>query len=399
MTNLVAVEFQNVIAQRIEAEHQMLATRWLEQMERLTSLAPSDVFPGDRLLGDVPAVILELATFVRVPDPEPIAANSVVIAAATELGQLRHAQQASVHQVLREYRLLRKVIGDFIAEETFRLQLAPSARDLFQVTGRLDDAIDVLLQTSVATFVDKYTHAITQHASKLEGFNRTVMHELRQPLGTLQFALKSLASPDAWADRANRDRILATAERNVTRMGDTLAKLVALSRAPEGADNALLQRVELSQLVSGVAEQLDEMASVRAVDIRVSPSLPTVTVDIGRLELILLNLISNAIKYSDPEKPVREVVIDAVPSSQPDVCTLRIRDNGLGIAEPELRAVFGRFYRGHSARDQELGTSGMGLGLSIVADCVQALKGDIRVESKLGEGTTFFLDLPVAPEI
>jgi two-component system phosphate regulon sensor histidine kinase PhoR len=58
-----------------------------------------------------------------------------------------------------------------------------------------------------------------------------------------------------------------------------------------------------------------------------------------------------------------------------------------------------RFYRGHADRDRELGTNGLGLGLAIVADCVDILKGDIRVESQLDEGTTFFLDLPVAAQI
>lgn len=61
-------------------------------------------------------------------------------------------------------------------------------------------------------------------------------------------------------------------------------------------------------------------------------------------------------------------------------------------------AIFARFYRGHADRDQKLGTSGLGLGLSIVADCMEALNGTIRVGSTVGEGTTFLLELPVIPE-
>jgi signal transduction histidine kinase len=244
--------------------------------------------------------------------------------------------------------------------------------------------------------VAEYTEAITQHTSRLEGFNRMVTHELRQPLSTFQFALKLLAAKDTWADSAKRDRILATAERNVTRMNDTLGSLVALSRSGDGAENALVQWVELSTVTNDVISQLREMADARGVEIRVTGSLPAVTIDVARLELVLVNLISNAIKYSDPDKPVRFVEIAAVSDDRPDFCTITVRDNGLGIAETELRSIFARFYRGHAERDRELGTSGLGLGLSIVADCVEALKGDIRVESTLGEGTTFFLALPVA---
>jgi two-component system phosphate regulon sensor histidine kinase PhoR len=80
------------------------------------------------------------------------------------------------------------------------------------------------------------------------------------------------------------------------------------------------------------------------------------------------------------------------------MCTLRISDNGIGIAETDLRSIFARFYRGRPERDQELGISGLGLGLSIVAECADALKGDLRVESTLGEGTTFILELPSSAE-
>ena len=373
----------------------MLASRWLEELKGLVPVAPHDIFPGDELLGQIPALIRELAVFLKAPAEEAIAANAVVTERARELGQLRHAQRASVHQVLREYRTLRGVISRFIQEETARLRFAPTVDEVFSLTNQLDAAIDVLLQTTVDTFVAEYTDTITQHATRLEGFNGMVTHELRQPLQTFQYAVTLLSAEDAWTDRTRRERILATAERNVTRMSETLRKLVALSRAPADGDNALVQRVELSAMIADVISQLREMADARGVEICVTSPLPAVTVDVARLELILVNLLSNAIKYSDPGKQARRVEIAAVMSDHPSVCILSIRDNGLGIAEAELRSVFARFYRGHADRDQQLGTSGLGLGLSIVADCVEALKGRIRVESTLGEGTTFFLELPL----
>jgi signal transduction histidine kinase len=86
-----------------------------------------------------------------------------------------------------------------------------------------------------------------------------------------------------------------------------------------------------------------------------------------------------------------------LPTDRSGFCTVSIHDNGIGIAESDLKSIFARFYRGHAA-ERDRRTGGLGLGLSIVADCVDALKGDIHVESTLGEGTTFFLDLPLAPE-
>jgi len=140
------------------------------------------------------------------------------------------------------------------------------------------------------------------------------------------------------------------------------------------------------------------MADARQVDVRLAAPLPAIEIDVARLELVLVNLVSNAIKYSDPPKPARVVEIGGVAGDNPRIGTLSIRDNGIGIAETDLRSIFARVYRGRAARDREPGTSGLGLGLSIVAECVDALKGDIRVESALGEGTTFFLELPVSPD-
>jgi len=147
-----------------------------------------------------------------------------------------------------------------------------------------------------------------------------------------------------------------------------------------------------------VAADLKELAEPKGVHVKFSGELPTVTIDAVRLELILANLLSNAMKYSDPNKADRFVEVAPAEPSRADVWAVAIRDNGIGIPESDLRSIFGRFYRGHADRDGELGTSGLGLGLSIVADCVDALKGDIHVESVLGEGTTFFLELPLIPQ-
>jgi signal transduction histidine kinase len=393
----IASDFRSLISDRIAAAHQSLASRWLDELKQLVPVAPDQIFPGGEPLGDTPALIRELAAFLRTALDEPFAANAVVTAKATELGQLRHAQRASVHQVLREYRALRVVISQFIREETIRLRLTPGVEELFELTNRLDAAIEALLQTTVNTFVAQYTETITQHTAQLEAFSRMVTHELRQPLGTLQFGVKLLGTEETWGDPAKRDRVLSSAERSVTRMKETLDKLVTLAWAAESPDTALVQHVELSTMVDDVASQLREMAEARDVQVLVTSPLPAVTVDRARLELVLVNLVSNAIKYSDPAKPTRTVEIAAVPSTRPDVCTIRVSDNGIGIADPEMQPIFARFYRGHAGRDRELGASGMGLGLSIVADCVEALKGSIRVESTPGEGTTFFLELPSAP--
>jgi signal transduction histidine kinase len=111
---------------------------------------------------------------------------------------------------------------------------------------------------------------------------------------------------------------------------------------------------------------------------------------------VLLNLVSNAIKYSDPAKADRfvEVVSDGAADTEH---VLIVRDNGLGIPEPAQDAVFQRFHRAHADRDAELGVDGLGMGLTIVQECVREIGGRVRLESLPGRGSTFYVTIPVRP--
>jgi signal transduction histidine kinase len=119
-------------------------------------------------------------------------------------------------------------------------------------------------------------------------------------------------------------------------------------------------------------------------------------VDVGRLELTFVNLLSNAIKYSDPAKPSRFVEVTGGEDDQ-DRCRIEVRDNGIGIPGSALPAIFQPFTRGHADRGEWAQVTGLGLGLSIVEECVRAMQGEIDVQSLEGEGTTFILRLPLRP--
>jgi signal transduction histidine kinase len=114
------------------------------------------------------------------------------------------------------------------------------------------------------------------------------------------------------------------------------------------------------------------------------------------VELVLLNLVSNAIKYSDSSKADCVVEIGSAQSDEHDeaFCAIYVQDNGIGIPDGHREAIFDRFFRAHPHLDADLGITGTGLGLAIVAECIQALGGTIRCESTVGEGTTFLICLP-----
>ena len=395
MTMTTADSYAAIVSQRVGAERTALAALWLGRLRELLTVKLTDVFPSDRLLDHIPILIDEIAVYLRAPADEEIAANAAVIAKARELGLLRHTQQASVHQLLREYEVLGEILEGFVTEETDRLGLQPTSTECFDVLRRLTRAVRTLMRTTVDTFVSEYTTTIQERNERIRMFNRMASHELRNPVGTLLFAAAALTHDTVRADGARLDKVAATIRGNAERLSWLIENLQRLARLGDSLDVPSEQRVELDQVASEVARQLEEMAAARGVTIRVGPDLPTLVADPARLELVLLNLVSNAIKYSDQAKadPFVEVAADPT-SGDPEMCAIVVRDNGLGIAEPDQAAIFERFFRAHAHRDGELGVTGTGLGLAIAVECVQALGGTIRCESTVDEGTTFFIAVP-----
>jgi signal transduction histidine kinase len=353
-----------------------------------------EIFPTESLLDHIPALILEISAYLRHPEEGAIAANTAILDKARELGSLRHAQRASLHQVLREYQVLSAVLVAFVVEEMKRLGLVPPPDETALFVARLHQAVDVLSQATVETFVTLYTQTIDDQRERLEQFTRMAAHEWRQPLGTLQFGVTLLA--EAKLDPARTRRTLETVARNVRHLIDLTQKLETVARMHHDGDNPVVQEVSSGTVAAEAARQLREMADARGVEIRVLDALPTLTIDVGRLELTFVNLLSNAIKYSDDAKPVRWVEISGRDSAD-GWCQIAVRDNGLGIPPDSLVKIFERFTRAHPQRDDVAHVGGLGLGLSIVEDCVGAMHGRIEVESAEGVGTTFVLMLPRTP--
>jgi signal transduction histidine kinase len=394
--------YPEIVSQRLASARTVLATRWLERLKELLPVRANEVFPSDQLLDHIPALIGEISAYLRAPAEDEIAANTAVMEKARELGTLRHEQQASVHQLLREYEILEDVLGRFVVEETKRLGLSPTVDQCADVLQRMTRSARTLMRTTVDTFIGEYTATIQERNDRIKQFNRMASHELRSPVGTLLFA-GTLLNTHAAAFSADPQRLStlgATIRANAERLSWLIDNLQRMTRLTDPVDTPNEQRLEIRAVALQVERQLAEMAEARGVAVRVAPELPTAVLDPARLELVLLNLVSNAIKYSDPDKPERFVEIAPVEQAA-DSITIRVSDNGLGIPDAAQQRIFEGLVRAHAHLDGDLGVSGSGLGLSIVVDCVQALNGTVRCESTPGQGTSFFVTLPngeTAPE-
>jgi signal transduction histidine kinase len=382
--------FGESLGESIRRNGRELSARWLAELMTILPVEAQAIFPTDALLDHVPDLLDQIGQYVATPANAEIHANTMVLAKAREFGQLRHQQQASVHQLLREYEILGRVLEDFVADEIERLGLTPSPRTCLEVVQRINRALYALMQTTVDTFVSEYTATVEAHTAKLRSFNQMLSHELRNPLNTLQFAAELLARRTAGDE--SHQHVADLIARNVKHASAVTRGLARLAQAESLLDSPGEQRIELDSIAQEVTRQLAEMAESRGVTLRVADGLPVMTVDAGKLELVLINLVSNAIKYSDPHKTERFVEIDA--ETGPERVLLIVRDNGLGIPLEHRQAIFQRSFRAHAELDGELGNDGFGMGLTIVQECLRELNGSIDVESTPGQGSCFTIGLP-----
>ncbi|HUE86084.1 MAG TPA: HAMP domain-containing sensor histidine kinase [Vicinamibacterales bacterium] len=391
--------YATIVARTLVSERAVVAEQWLTRLHAILDVAAVEVFPSADLLDHIPALIDDIAAYLKAPEHEEIAANAAVIDKARELGMLRYDQKASVHQLLREYEILGEILESFLAATTERLNLTPSPVECLEVVGRLTRAVRTLMRTTVETFIAQYTAVIDERNERIDKFNRMASHELRTPIGTLVFAATLLSNREITADTRRLDQLASVVRNNVDRLSWLVQNLQRMARVDEAFDTPNHQRVDLGVLANEVRRQLDEMAQSRAVEVRVDPQLPAIVADPARVELVLLNLVSNGIKYRDPEKShaLVEIVCVKSPTGDSPTCVFDVRDNGIGIPPEAQEAIFQRFFRAHEHLDTALGVSGTGLGLSIAVECVKALGGAITCESTPGRGTAFQVTLPDTP--
>lgn len=375
------------VAARLRQERARLAEHWLERMQEVVTVDRLDAVPH-RLFDHLPEVLSDIAIYLEATDAQSLEHHEPFLRRAAELGALRHVQHASVHQLLREHRILADLLEDFVQTELAHIEDASPIAAL-QVMRRVTHAVRVLQHHSVDSFVAHYTHTLENQTTQLRKFSRLVSHEIRQPLAVLQVIARALPDGSSGVDSV---RMMDIFHRSVARLTEVTGKLERLARISQATDLFPSERrVDLTEIAHEAAAQLADAARARGVDVRVHSGLPVLRMDRARAELIFGNLIANAIKFSDPAKAYRYVEIEAGSGEQPSVI---IRDNGVGMAPARVQTVFREFVRAHSQHDDEVRVWGLGLGLSIVRECMDHSNGFVRVDSLEGRGTTFKLTWP-----
>lgn len=223
-------------------------------------------------------------------------------------------------------------------------------------------------------------------------FVANVSHELRTPLTSLKVMIETLQD-GAIDDLEVRERFLQTMETETNRLVRLVNDLLLLSQVDSQALNLRLSSQNLESLAMGVITRLEPEVGAKdlSFSLQVKPDLPNLWADPDRVEQILLNLLDNALKYSQPGGVI---TVDA-DLEGPAFVRVQVIDQGSGIPEKDLPRIGQRFYRTDSARSRSQG--GSGLGVAIVKALVEAHGGQFWLESQPGEGTRANFTLPISP--
>ena len=222
-------------------------------------------------------------------------------------------------------------------------------------------------------------------------FVANASHELRTPLSTLIGYTETLRERTAELDGETHDRFLTIVHDEARRMQRVVEDLISLSRIEAEKFTTPTEAVDLEQLIEVSIESARRMAEDRRSTLvcDIEPNLPNIAADGTQILQVLDNLITNALRYGEPGTPV---TVSAW--LEDEMVHLTVTDQGEGIAPEHVKRLTERFYRVDTSRSRSL--CGTGLGLSIVKHIVERHRGRLTIESKLGNGTTVHVLLPVA---
>jgi signal transduction histidine kinase len=184
-------------------------------------------------------------------------------------------------------------------------------------------------------------------------------------------------------------KFLTITKQSATRLNLLISDLLDISRIESGRLNLEMVTISMHELLNHTVENLKSMAQNKQLQLRLTcpPVLPTVLGDASRLQQVIDNLISNAIKFTD-----KGGVIDIVGEDKSDGVKISVKDSGIGMSQADQEKVFDMFYQADASMRRS--TGGAGLGLAIARGIVALHGGKIWVESELGKGATFQFVIP-----
>ncbi len=240
-------------------------------------------------------------------------------------------------------------------------------------------------------------------------FISIVSHELRTPLTSIKNSVDIVLSGRAGALPENMERFLSMAKRNIGRLGEIINDLLDISKIEAGKMDFSFAQIDINSVIENVCSSLGGLAKEKNLELSCdcAPVLPKINADSKRLEQVLTNLVSNAIKFTENGKTIRVKSVltgaGSINKENPfrveleklvgDYIVVSVKDEGIGLAQEDMLRAFDKFAQIENSLSRKVG--GTGLGLPIAKQLLEKHNGVIWCESEPEKGAEFMFALPV----
>jgi signal transduction histidine kinase len=240
---------------------------------------------------------------------------------------------------------------------------------------------------------NEMTERLRREERMRSDFISMLSHEIRTPLTSIRESVNMIVEEVMGPITERQHKFLNIASAEIGRICDLLNHLMQASRLEPGKLKVVARPVDCHGLVNGSVDTLKNVAQNKQIRISVQcdTRLPNVMGDSQQLRQVMLNLLGNAIKFSPQGSQIH---VRAQADGDPRLVCFTVQDQGPGIGDEELTLLFNKYYRAQNVREH---MDGVGLGLSIAKNIIEAHKGTIWVDSQFGKGSTFGFTLPKAP--
>lgn len=389
-TSAQPVSFEQFSADRLNRDREQITRDWVERLSSRLGIRPRRVLPTEELLDSIPPVLGKAAEFLLAPEAEKITGQQLVTDEMRSIARLRRRQGYDVQEIIREFDELAQILDGAALHWLDEYGGAPDPKAVGRVFGRLNRAPLLMGEITVGIYREEELESRHTTARQLGHFTETLMHQIKTPLGAAEGAALLLENEEITSDPEERRRFAGLIRRNLSRARTVVDDVRALALA-QLAQARAGRFLRIGEVLGEVLTEIRPLVQESGARIEVQEPIPNLVVDASRVEIVLLNLISNAAKYADPARPVRWVRVSFTRPPGSEEWWVEVADNGLGIP-PEMHGrIFERFFRGHPDAAE-----GTGLGLAIVREAVQQMESRLEFDSEPGRGTTFCFSLPGA---
>lgn len=258
--------------------------------------------------------------------------------------------------------------------------------------------IPTLISTLILLIIFLFTIIMAFRQKKLSeiktDFIHNMTHELKTPISTISLASQMLSDPSVRKSESSLNRLSSVISDESKRLQFQVEKVLQMSVFDNSDASVKFSEINANSVIQNVVDtfkiKVEKFGGSITSDLSAENS--EVTVDQMHFTNILHNLLDNAVKYRDENRPPQLSISTSNPN--PSTLQIRIHDNGIGIKKEDLKRIFDKFYRVPTGNRHDV--KGFGLGLAYVKKMVEIFKGTISVESDFGKGSTFIISLPLA---